>query len=72
MWILKYTDHIRIRVWKHRKDRNDTLTDPGFDYEAWKKKHTSFADENVPKWVSAVKEEYGGQTTKFVCVGCVP
>jgi len=56
-------------VWKHRKDRNDTLTDPGFDYEAWKKKHTSFADENVPKWVSAVKEDYGQPTTKFVCVG---
>jgi hypothetical protein len=35
------------------------------------KKHTSFADENVPKWVSAVKEEYGKPTTKFVCVGCV-
>ena len=35
------------------------------------KKHTSFADENVPKWVSAVKEDYGQPTTKFVCVGCV-
>ncbi|OBT41463.1 hypothetical protein VE00_08075 [Pseudogymnoascus sp. WSF 3629] len=55
-------------VWKHRKDRHDN-SDPNFDYEAWKKKHTAFADENVPKWVSAVKEKYGEDKTKYACVG---
>lgn len=56
-------------VWKHRKDRHDTTTDPNFDYEAWKKKHTSFADEAVPKWVEAVKKNYSSPSTKFACVG---
>ncbi|KAF8858711.1 NAD(P)-binding protein [Acephala macrosclerotiorum] len=56
-------------VWKHRKDRKDTTTDPGFDYEAWKKKHTAFADETVPKWVNEVKEKYGKSETKYACVG---
>ncbi|KAI8192315.1 hypothetical protein K4K53_009154 [Colletotrichum sp. SAR 10_77] len=55
-------------VWKHRKDRNDT-SNPGFDYEAWKRKHTAFADVAVPKWVEAVKQQYGKETTRFACVG---
>ncbi|KAF4908661.1 Hydrolase tropI [Colletotrichum viniferum] len=55
-------------VWKHRKDRNDT-SNPGFDYEAWKRKHTAFADVAVPKWVDAVKQRYGTETTGFACVG---
>lgn len=56
-------------IYKHRKDRNDTETDPGFDYEAWKAKHTAFANSAVPPWVSAVKSEYGTPTSKFACVG---
>lgn len=56
-------------VWKHRKNRQDTTTDPGFDYEAWKKKHMAFADEYVPKWVKGVKEKYGKSDTKYACVG---
>lgn len=56
-------------VWKHRKDRHDTTTEPGFDYEAWKQKHIAFADDAVPKWVSAVKEKYGSASTKYACVG---
>ena len=56
-------------VWKHRKDRNDTTTEPGFDYEAWKQKHTAFADEVVPRWVQAVRERYGSSSTKYACVG---
>ncbi|KAK1856061.1 short-chain dehydrogenase reductase sdr [Colletotrichum chrysophilum] len=55
-------------VWKHRKDRNDT-SNPDFDYEAWKTKHTTFADVAVPKWVDAVKQRYGTETTGFACVG---
>lgn len=54
-------------VWKHRKNRTDS--DPNFDYEAWKKKHTAFADDTVPKWVKEVKEKYGRPQTKFACVG---
>jgi dienelactone hydrolase len=56
-------------VWKHRKSRDDRETEPDFDYEAWKKKHTTFANENVPKWVAAVKKEYGKPETKYACVG---
>lgn len=56
-------------VWKHRKDRNDTTTEPGFDYEAWKKKHMAFSDEAVPRWVDEVKSTYGQPDTKFACVG---
>jgi hypothetical protein len=55
-------------VWKHRKDRHDNRN-PDFDYEAWKRKHTAFADKAVPKWVNAVKESYGTSTSKFACVG---
>ncbi|CZR63622.1 related to dienelactone hydrolase [Phialocephala subalpina] len=56
-------------VTKYRKDRKDRTTDPSFDYEAWKKKHTAFADEAVPKWVKEVKEKYGKSDTKYACVG---
>ncbi|KAH0372754.1 dienelactone hydrolase, partial [Aureobasidium melanogenum] len=55
-------------VWKHRKNRHDN-SDPDFDYETWKKKHTAFADEAVPKWVKAVQEGYGKESTKYACVG---
>lgn len=56
-------------VYLHRKDRNDTATEPGFDYEAWKAKHTAFANEATPGWVKEVKAKYGKPNTKFACVG---
>lgn len=56
-------------VWKHRKDRHDTTTEPGFDYEAWKAKHQDFAAEAVPRWVDAIKSKYGAPGTKYACVG---
>ena len=56
-------------VWKHRKDRHDTTTDPSFDYEAWKVKHTTFADQAVPRWVKAVGEQYKKDDAKVACVG---
>ncbi|KAK5560181.1 hypothetical protein LTR46_001931 [Exophiala xenobiotica] len=55
-------------VWKHRKNRNDR-SNPDFDYEAWKKKHTTFADQVVPSWVETVKAQFGRATTKYACVG---
>jgi len=61
--------HHQDPVWKHRKNRHDRETDPNFDYEAWKVKHTNFANEAVPKWVEAVKAEYGKENTKYACVG---
>lgn len=54
-------------VWKHRWDRHEV--NPEFDYQAWKQKHTAFADECVPKWVDAVKQQYGSEGTKYACVG---
>ncbi|KAL7006001.1 hypothetical protein EMMF5_004339, partial [Cystobasidiomycetes sp. EMM_F5] len=56
-------------VWKHRKDRHDATTDPGFDYEAWKRKHIAFADAHVPPWVEAVSKQYGQSDTKYAAVG---
>ena len=55
-------------MWKHRKNRHDH-TNPDFDYEAWKRKHTAFADEKVPEWVDAIMTRYKDGKTKFVCVG---
>ncbi|OMP86611.1 Protein AIM2 [Diplodia seriata] len=55
-------------VWKHRKNRHDR-SDPTFDYEAWKSKHIAFADATVPRWVDAVKAQYGSDGTKYACVG---
>ncbi|KAI4593148.1 hypothetical protein KJ359_010072 [Pestalotiopsis sp. 9143b] len=56
-------------VTKHRRDRHDTATEPDFDFEAWKLKHTRFSDQAVPQWVKAVRETYGKPQTKFACVG---
>lgn len=56
-------------VWKHRKDRHDTATEPGFDYEAWKNKHQDFAAAAVPGWMDAVREKYGAEGTRYACVG---
>lgn len=56
-------------VWKHRKDRHDTTTEPNFDYDAWKTKHQEFAAEAVPRWIDAVKAKYGATGTKYACVG---
>lgn len=56
-------------VWRHRKSRHDRETEPDFDYEAWKKKHTTFANEATPKWVKEVKSKYGKPDTKYACVG---
>lgn len=58
-------------VWKHRKNRHDTTTEPDFDYDAWKDKHVAFADVAVPKWVAAVKKEYDSAGRKYACVGYV-
>ena len=56
-------------MYLHRKDRNDTTTDPDFDFEDWKAKHTAFADEATPGWVKAVKSRFGNANSKFACVG---
>ncbi|KAK4953226.1 hypothetical protein LTR10_008932 [Elasticomyces elasticus] len=56
-------------VWRHQKDRTDTTTDPGFDYEAWKAKHMAFSDEAVPRWIAEVQAKYGNVGAKYACVG---
>lgn len=62
------TDIMQDPVWKHRNSRHDN-SDPTFDYDAWKLKHMTFADDIVPKWIQAVKENYGKTDTKYACVG---
>ncbi|CZR69520.1 related to dienelactone hydrolase [Phialocephala subalpina] len=44
-------------MWKHRKNRHDP-SDPNFDYEGRKRKHTAFANKNVPRWIVEVKRQY--------------
>ncbi|KAK0209227.1 Alpha/Beta hydrolase protein [Desarmillaria ectypa] len=56
-------------IQRHRKNRHDRTTNPTFDYEAWKQKHMAFADSNVPKWIDAVVEQFGGPDTKYAAVG---
>jgi len=56
-------------IWKHRKDQDDKTTDPGFDFAAWRNKHSAFARATVPKWNKAIADRYGTQTTKYVCAG---
>ncbi|KAJ7625893.1 dienelactone hydrolase [Roridomyces roridus] len=51
----------------HRKSR--TEPNPGFDYEEWKAKHQAFAKVAVPKWIDAVKEQFGTPETKYAAVG---
>jgi hypothetical protein len=48
---------------------HDRTTEPDFDYEAWKTKHTTFANEAVPHWIREVKSRYGTPETKYACVG---
>ncbi|KAK0610603.1 Alpha/Beta hydrolase protein [Bombardia bombarda] len=53
---------------KYRLSKNDPLPE-GFDQAAWRTKHVAFATENVPKWAAAVREKFGSDKTKYVCVG---
>ena len=41
----------------------------GFNFEEWLAKYSKIAEENVPKWVDAVKQKYGKAETKYACVG---
>lgn len=57
-------------VWLHRKDRNDSTSQPsGWDFEKWKDENMAFALSAVPGWVEAVREKLGAPGTKFACVG---
>jgi len=57
-------------VWLHRAAPGMRAeTEEGWDFEAWKDKHMSFAVKNIPGWVDAVKAKYGGPNTTYVTVG---
>lgn len=54
-------------VWKHSKT---PLSDPNFDFEAWKDKHLLASDKVGAKWVEDVQAKYGkAGEVKFACVG---
>ncbi|KAL6859862.1 hypothetical protein ACO1O0_003886 [Amphichorda felina] len=55
-------------IWKHLQDPPGAENND-FDYEAWKDKHTAFADEAAPKWAKDVAERYRNGDAKFFCVG---
>lgn len=60
--------HNKDPIGKYRANKGDPLP-AGFDLAAWRAKHFNFATDNVPKWVDAVKEAYGGPDTKYACTG---
>jgi len=46
------------------------LSDPNFDFEAWKSRHLTASEEVAAKWVKDVKAKYGtSEDVKFACVG---
>jgi hypothetical protein len=46
------------------------LSDPNFDFEAWKTRHLGASEEVAAKWVQAVKTKYGtSDKVNFACVG---
>ncbi|RAQ59960.1 dienelactone hydrolase [Aspergillus flavus] len=46
------------------------LSDPKFDFEAWKTRHLRASEEVAAKWVNGVKAQYGTtDDVKFACVG---
>lgn len=52
----------------HRADGRN-WTDTTITWDEWKAKHRAFAEENVPKWITAIKQEFGKPGTKYACVG---
>ena len=54
-------------VYLHRKD--NVWADTEQTFMEWLEKHVAFADEAVPRWVEAVKQEFGKKDTKYACVG---
>jgi hypothetical protein len=46
------------------------LSDPNFDFEAWKNKHLHACEEAAERWVKAVKTQYGtSDIVQFAAVG---
>ncbi|KAJ1334954.1 dienelactone hydrolase family protein [Microdochium nivale] len=46
------------------------LSDPNFDFEAWKARHLTASEEVADKWVKDVVEKYGtSDKVSFACVG---
>jgi hypothetical protein len=46
------------------------LSDPDFDFEAWKNKHLHACEEAAERWVKAVKTKYGtSDAVQFAAVG---
>jgi len=48
---------------------SDTETDPGFDFDAWREKHQTFAAENSAQWARAVTSNHAKAGTKVASVG---
>ena len=42
---------------------------PGFDYKVWIEGKKARAPQLVGPWVEAIRRDYGGPDTKYVCVG---
>lgn len=54
-------------IGKHSKT---PLTDPNFDFTAWKNKHLRASEEVARTWVQDVKAKFGAsKDVQFACVG---
>lgn len=54
-------------VYLHRADGK--WTDSTQTFEQWLAKHQTVAEAYIPKWVSAIKSQFGSLTTKYACTG---
>ena len=54
-------------VYLHRE--NGKWTDTTQTFDQWKDKYTAVAEEYIPRWIEAIKKQFGKEDTKYACVG---
>jgi dienelactone hydrolase len=54
-------------VYLHREDGK--WTDQSQTFEQWLAKYQAVAEGYIPKWIEAIKAQFGNQDTKYACVG---
>lgn len=58
---------IQDGVGKHSKT---PLSDPSFDFPAWRDKHLTASEAVAAKWIESIQAKYGkGPDVNYACVG---
>jgi len=67
-WLVASPDYFEgDPIQLHR--RADGTVEEGFDFQAWRTRCVTYAQENIPKWIEEVKTKYGGSGAKYTAVG---